>query len=179
MSEVGTFEELDLKPGDVVKNLGSGHLYIQNGSYWTIVDAKDFTGRSGAWSSDHKGIPLSKSNIWCVVSRATDATKNDEPKLWRDMTREEKVAILLAALDGEVIEFHDGNDWFIDDDFDPKNSPHIAYRIKPEPKRETVALHGGFREGFFTFESPNDTYRITIDLIDGKPDMSSIKMEGV
>jgi hypothetical protein len=37
---------------------------------------------------------------WRIVSRAPAA-----PKLWRDMTPEEKGALLLAAHEGKVIEY--------------------------------------------------------------------------
>jgi hypothetical protein len=49
----------------------------------------------------------------------------------------------------------------------------------PEPKRETVTLYG-CRENDkwgFSEKRPDDTHRITFDLIDSKPDCDSIRME--
>jgi len=48
--------------------------------------------------------------------------------------------------------------------------------MKPEPVRETIELCGKGRV-FEDRQLPSDTHRITFDLIDGKPDCSSIKME--
>jgi len=59
-----------------------------------------------------------------------------------------------------------------------------AYRIKSEPKRETVVLVGRMStpdNWSFCAEEwwPFDTHKITFDTIDGKPDPSSIKIEEV
>jgi hypothetical protein len=57
---------------------------------------------------------------------------------------------------------------------------HIAYRVKPAPIRETVTLSGchGMGWGFWRFGLLGEpTHRIQFDLIDGKPDCASIKME--
>jgi hypothetical protein len=53
-----------------------------------------------------------------------------------------------------------------------------AYRIRPEPKRETVTLYGHHRL-YNCAQSSTDTHRITLDIIDGKPDVASIKMEAL
>jgi hypothetical protein len=117
----------------------------------------------------------------------------DTPKLWADMTPEEKGALLLAEHEGKVIEvfgiacpgmwhvrWHEDYPVWYDD---------AAYRVKPEPKRETVtaklcidacctslhmrpsyrAHHYGEDGGFY--------FTLTFDIIDGKLDPSSIKIE--
>jgi hypothetical protein len=61
-----------------------------------------------------------------------------EPKLWKDMTREEKGALLLAEHEGKVIEAFGvsyPDVWY---ETDPCWDDECPYRIKPEPKRETV-----------------------------------------
>ena len=111
-----------------------------------------------------------------------------EPTLWRDMTPEEKGALLLAKHEGKAIEvfgiaypdmwhvmWHEEYPVWLDD---------AAYRIKPEPKRETVVLVGRMStpdNWSFCAEEwwPFDTHKITFDTIDGKPDPSSIKIEEV
>lgn len=106
-----------------------------------------------------------------------------EPKLWRDMTPEEKGALLLARYEGKQIEvaspqcyvwFPAKSTWFNE----------LAYRIKPEPKRETVTLtswgtlNQWLRDGDLSkVHKDNRKYKITFDTIDGKPDPSSINIE--
>lgn len=106
----------------------------------------------------------------------------DTPTLWRDMIPEEKGAVLLAHHEGKVIEAIDPQDksdtW--GQCFNVGEIDDYAYRIKPEPKRETVTLHGC---GFYWEQSeqpcPSDTHRITFDTIDGEPDLTSIEMEKI
>jgi hypothetical protein len=88
------------------------------------------------------------------------------------MTDEERGALLLAHHEGKVIEVHlGGGKWASKN---PGFSDTGAYRVKPEPVRETVTLHGNCdgstwlnfgKRGSVNF----DTHRITLDLIDGKP----------
>ena len=90
----------------------------------------------------------------------------DTPKLWRDMTDAEKGALLLAHHEGRTIErwVDESLGWKI---VPPQWRHEHAYRVRPEPKRETVTLYAG------------DTIIGTIDMIDGKPDPDSIRMEQV
>ena len=95
----------------------------------------------------------------------------DTPKLWKDMSPEEKGALLLAEYDGKVIEVFGlayPDEWHKEDVLYCFEDD-CAYRIKPEPKRETLKLYG--RNGWY------DPAIGTIDLIDGKPDPASIKIE--
>jgi len=104
----------------------------------------------------------------------------EEPKLWRDMTDAEKGALLLAHHEGKDIEaWLYGDKWKVSP---PEWDQHNAYRTKPEPKRETVALYGS--KGALWIFGPRisgayDTHRITFNLIDGEPDTASIKMETI
>jgi hypothetical protein len=108
----------------------------------------------------------------------------DKPKMWRDMTREEKGALLLAYHEGKDIEAFGvsyPDVWY---ETDPCWDDECPYRIKPEPKRERVVLVGRMDTpdswAFFISEvDPFDSHRITFDTIDGKPDPSSIKIEEV
>ena len=110
----------------------------------------------------------------------------DTPKLWRDMTPEEKGALLLAHHEGKVIEYYDhGVGWVTER---PIWDDYCAYRIKPEPKRETVEvklcitscgksfhMEPHFLRGHY---GDDDFYfTLTFDTIDGKPDPASIKIE--
>jgi len=106
----------------------------------------------------------------------------DDPKLWRDMSPEEKGALLLAHHEGKVIEF-----------CRPRGTPDcpahswraqrpiwtggLAYRVRPE--RETVKLYGS-EGGAWSYERVYfDTLCITYDLVDGEPDCASIRMEKI
>lgn len=103
----------------------------------------------------------------------------DTPKTWGEMPYSEKGALLLAAHEGKVIEYygpmskewHESAQLWLDD---------IAYRIKPEPKRETVTLNwDGNVLAVTSLRLDGGTHRITFDLIDGEPDLGSIRMERV
>jgi hypothetical protein len=99
---------------------------------------------------------------------------NNTPKLWRDMTDAEKGALLLAHHEGKGIEmlFCSG-EWVT---VTPQWATNAAYRIRPEPKRETVTLYANDMAYGYAIEAV-EGHRITFDLIDGKPDITSIKME--
>lgn len=179
--ETGTAAELNLKPGDVVEFLSPPYTVsraeevepdIFGGSVW--LDLLGF--RSGVFTNE----------ILRIVSRASYAEGQPPatPKTWGEMTDAEQGALLLADHRREVVEWRDPED--INDDWDTKGlrfgCPDMAYRVRPEPKRETVTLYGGSeRTGYFAASAggklDNDTHRITFDLIDGKPDCASIRME--
>jgi len=102
------------------------------------------------------------------------------PKLWRDMTPEEKGALLLAEHEGKVIEVWNVEGWWTD--VVPYWFDDCAYRVRPEPVRETVTLYGEQSySGYWGFDSGSEPgeYRITFDLVDGEPDCTSIKMERI
>jgi hypothetical protein len=112
----------------------------------------------------------------------------DTPKLWRDMTPEEKGALLLGWQQGKEIEVYLDNEYWLATEIDPHRWDRDAYRIKPEPKRETVtaklcidahctSLH--MRPDYYRGQYGNDNFyfTLTFDTIDGKPDPESIKIE--
>jgi len=112
------------------------------------------------------------ARIWSIVSRASDT-----PTKWADMTPEEKGALLLAKHEGVVIQRLSGGLWV---EVNPNWSPLGAYRVNPEPKRETVTMVGYEINGWYFAEKNSqavDTHRITFDTIDGEPDCASIRME--
>ena len=163
MANVGTLKELDLKPGDEVECV-NGPLF---GGEWTAGKRYKMTDRG--LPCDRNGTQTSSLSTFRLISRATP-----QPKLWRDMTAEEKGGLLLAAHERKVIEWSYGLPWVT------RNSSatsiaawddECAYRIRQEPKVETVALC--WRHDVGTVKNKIGT----IDIIDGKPDCSSIKME--
>jgi hypothetical protein len=156
-SEYKTLRELNVKPGDVVeheKSKACYNVFFKDGEIWV------------------GSLPLRESRqMYRIISRASET-----PKLWRDMTPEEKGALLLAHHEGKVIELF-GLEWTKT----PFNvfSCWNAYRVRPEPKRETVTFVGHVFEGKWCGMAASDGrgHRITFDLIDGNPDCASIKME--
>ena len=149
---------LNLKEGDVVKNGISGKHYDVTFKYGEL----------------HIGeIPISESvDDYTIVSRT--------PKLWLDMTPEEKGALLLAHHDGKSIENNASGQWI---DAQPCWADDVAYRVKPEPKVEIVKIGGGYTKGmgwvFCSIHHKYVSHSITFNLINGEPDCSSVKMEKI
>lgn len=162
MKDTGTLEEIVAKPGDVVEcvygvaNAGKGQRYTVN------ADCDILHFKSGQTSL----------STFRIISRASD-----KPKLWRDMTPEEKGALLLAAHEWKVIENNSRGPWL--ETHSPIWADGIAYRIKSEPKIETVNMY--YPDTLYGFNCSGringPTHRITFNLIDGIPDCSSVKME--
>jgi len=99
----------------------------------------------------------------------------EETKLWRDMTREEKGALLLAHYEGKVIQEDFGSDWI---KADPTWRDCLQYCVKPEPLREQVKIYG---RGLYWCDAkkrvPQDTHVISFMLVDGEPDLDSLSIE--
>ena len=150
--EIGTLEELNVKPGDVVE---------YDGGFGGKIVKRTVAGWKGSrcYHTDHEfggSVFMMRGPGWRIISRASGT-----PKTWGEMTDEEKGVLLLAHHEGKVIEFLNGPyGWSLASS--PRWRSEQSYRIRPEHKRETVAI---------------DTHRITFDLIDGEPDCSSVKME--
>lgn len=103
---------------------------------------------------------------------------SDKPKTWSQMSDAEKGALLLAHHDGKSIQ-NWTNGWR---DCYPIWDVNNAYRVKPEPTVEAVTLFGKTdKHGGWIFWSvlADETHKITFNLIDGKPDCASIKMEAL
>jgi hypothetical protein len=157
--KTGTLKELNVKPGDVVEC-----VYSDSVRYRHVVDRVT----NGIYYNQAPGGALGDAAPWRIVSRAPET-----PKVWRDMTPEEKGALLLADHEGKVIEvFREKRGWEVPLCNIPRWTPHLAYRIRPEPNRETVTLYAG-HDGLPPV--PIGAF----DLIDGKPDPDSVKMERI
>lgn len=162
--ETGTLEELGVKEGDVVElteGIFEGEKYYIgfDGRINSITREGDYYG----YVIDDIRTPLT----WKLISRA-----NTAPKLWRDMTPEEKGALLLAAHGGEVIELWMGSVERWRAICDPNFNEGCAYRIKPKliTTQGTVSIKNEY--GVVTHTSP-------IDITDGVPDTTTIKLEDV
>jgi hypothetical protein len=95
----------------------------------------------------------------------------DEPTLWRDMTPEEKGALLLARHEWKMIQCSfDGGPWS-DCEGGVLWLGGMSYRVKPEPAVETVTLFGGYVGevwGFADFRMAADTHKLALTIIDGE-----------
>lgn len=91
----------------------------------------------------------------------------DEPKLWKDMTDEEKGALLLAHHEGKIIEYYTkvNPEWV--KVYNPPWCDNYAYRVKPGAVIKSDSF-GIVRNGC--------GYNITFITIDGEPDCSSVRM---
>jgi hypothetical protein len=98
----------------------------------------------------------------------------DTPKLWRDMTPEEKGALLLAHHEGKVVQAYNVNLFRWYENNRPIWLDDVAYRIRPVPcetgpKRETVTLYG-LKDSLgwgFGIKIYGDTHTLTLPLIGG------------
>lgn len=117
-----------------------------------------------------------------LVAQWVESTmENKEYKPWGDLTDLEKGALLLAHHEGKVIEVFDLNDEWNHLHF-PTWQQDVKYRIEPEPVVETVNIYGGVWPSdldwcFGTGDGAECTHKITFQVIGGKPDCNSIKME--
>ena len=159
-----TLKELNVQPGDVVEWISQpdfGHM--------TVISAKNFEARGVRVVLSKHGPGIFIHEKFRIISRASDT-----PKLWRDMTAEEKGALLLAHHEKKGIDFWNDGEW---DESSPAWHPDNAYRIRPEPKVETVTFYWNLGQSAFTTKGVASTHRITFNLIDGKPGCDSVKME--
>lgn len=95
----------------------------------------------------------------------------DEPKTWGELTDAEKGALLLARYRGETIQFYSKSyscDYSWAAAYSPTFKLNVKYRVKPKPEVKTVPV-SCYMGDFAQIEVG------TIDLIDGKPDLTSLK----
>lgn len=167
--EVG--KRYELNNGEVhecTKMNGDDPLSVDYSGYRPFVIGDMCYHQDGRWAIYNAEDALS-------VKRCVD----DAPKLWLDMTPEEKGALLLAHHEGKAIELFIGDDGW--EACDPYWADFVAYRVKPEPVVETVTLYGyNYNKdqwAFGTTKEYEDTHRITFNVADGKTDCASVKME--
>jgi len=158
------------KSGDKVRYKLKGSSWGEHPSWDTRVYIVDPCGKIAR--HEDGGFIYLKSNLSDIIK------VENEMKAWGKMTDEEKGVLLLADHDGKQIEWLDSytNTW--EDKESTEFYSSLTYRVKPEPKVETVELFG-FNSIFIWGEKKEtvDTHKITFNTIDGEPDCNSIKME--
>lgn len=160
-------------------------MKLEAGKYYKTRDGRKVGpaeyegGAPSPWNvpSEYGSLYFSCDGRICTYHRDGDIiaewTDDETPKLWRDMTPEEKGALLLAHHEGKVIEntLNGGKSW-------SRGNPYwadgYAYRIKPEPKVETVVMSGHTWNNGWYFDTHRKegrpTHRITLTIRDGKVD---------
>lgn len=106
-------------------------------------------------------------------------------KPWKDMTPEEKGALLLASHEGKTLQYWKRGTGGWEDCLSVVIHEHEYYRVKPKPVVTEVVMYGAV--GVSANDTPylwggsvkeqSDTHKITFNLVDGEPDCNSIKME--
>ena len=160
-----------------------GCSYITAGKRYVVFDVD----RCGGWITADRGQEIYilfdqcghiDGRPWSIHEGHDEHT----PKTWGEMTDAEKGALLLAHHEEKEIErsHNRGAMWKCR----ANNLWHDnhCYRIKPEPKRETVTLYSGSDLGWKWMGSRTgalDTHRITFDTLDGEPVLDSIRMEKI
>lgn len=148
-------------------------VWCADGSVWTSLDEEPNDYLIAEWypARDQELTSPYGDNNHPLPDR-------DTPKTWGEMTDAEKAAIALEYVNKNVecsvnnISWHKPVHPFGD---------MFYYRVRPEPKRETVTIYGcGMEWGQASIAGPDDTHKITITRNDdGSYDCASIKMERI
>lgn len=102
-------------------------------------------------------------------------TEPDFPKLWKDLTPEEKGQLLLANHEGKPIEYSLFGDDYLEPIENPSFSDTHAYRVKPLRKIETLKFfynYGFGAEVIHNGDTWEPNYKITFETINGEPDLT-------
>ena len=95
--------------------------------------------------------------------------------LWKDMTPEQKGALLLASHENKDVQVYSDNKW-VYIPF-PKWENHLAYRVAPNP--QLVVIKGELLGNQFFTQSATPNLKISFYIIDGEPDYESIEMTAI
>lgn len=128
MTKIGTLKELGVKPGDVVELVCGDFCDPTDKPEKLTVDDRGWASIGGL-GGYNPSLDEKYNRKFRLISRAAET-----PKLWRDMTPEEKGALLLAHHEGKSFEFTRssmGYKWIIVAGR-PEWCDGNAYRIKPE-----------------------------------------------
>lgn len=134
----------------------------------------DGDGRPGRWNTEGEDgnanacERFSRSNLIAEWSDPIDLS-NPHGTAFGLLPPEVQEAMKAAYEAGALVEFFNGEEW----DF-PRGPVWVkgyTYRIKPAPKRETVTLYASKGDTWAASWSrmPDDTHRLTFDVIDGEP----------
>lgn len=169
--EVGTLREIGARVGDVVELMTKG-TFRGEGSTYIIKD--NVHGETWAEHEDG-GIVTIQEEKWefKIIRRAASP--------FNTLTAEEKGALLLANLEGKIIEMSiDGGETW-ERSYTPQWIGAACYLVKEDEVKE-VTVYGivvADNGEFGARRNSADTHRITFNLVNGKPDCASVKMEDI
>lgn len=168
--EVGTLREIGARMGDIVELIALNVEEYQDdvGTHWTVnnnCDAENYSGEI-VYAKNDKRI----GRMWRIIRRASHP--------FNTLTAEEKGAFLLANHEGKIIEMSlDGVNW--ERSYTPQWIGSACYRVKADEVKEVVIYSMSDLTTWLDKEYGLDTHRITFNLVNGKPDCASVKMEEI
>ena len=145
-------------------------MKIEEGKYYRTRDGRKVGPMRSAWTPNgtqwwFKDGDKTKLDL---IAEWTD--EPEPPTPWKGMTDAEKGALLLAYHRGQEIEVFIDTNWTITKD-NPIYSELDAYRIKPSPVVETVAViwdSAGSMGASVNYDKVK-SHRLTFTTKDGKP----------
>ena len=144
-------------------------MKIENGKYYRTADGRKvgpMVGGPATYYTLDEGLFWADNGASAYENGPNLVAEWNEPSpLWRDMTPEQKGALLLAHHEGKVIETWMPNRWYI---CEPAWVYDCCYRVKPEPVVETRDIY---------LHSAPPIKIGTINLIDGTPDPATLNLE--
>lgn len=181
--QIGTLEELGVKPGDVVENVSHEEY---KGLQWTCHDAhpKGFVDqpcvvyhKNGRSSFMH--VYNRDKYKWRIISRATTTPSIDLTAITTPFGLLDKATQEALRAHGGPVEQYTSCGWRPHVMHKVSYHPSVVYRVKPSPKRETVTKIAYMTsEGCVSMFQILDSTMVTItyDTIDGEIDMATYKV---
>lgn len=127
------------------------------------------------------------NSFWDECGKSDESTHADLIAEWTDTIDLTAITTAFGLLPPETqqalrdhvgpVEFYEHPNWRVK--IAPVWAGAYIYRVKTKPKRDTVTIYGAPDLGaqWVYTQCEHDTHRITFDLLDGKPDPASIRME--
>lgn len=176
--------EEEFEVGDIIRRIRPtrfSQFFGEVGEEYKVLNV-DNLGRpmvvSGCGSADKEDFRLVRKFYEREREKTEMDLSNPNKVFWKDMSREEKGAMLLAYQEGKDIEYWSqiSSKWKVTP---PKPGwiKDCVYRVKPEPKVETVCLYSERLNGFSKTRFVFDNHKISFETVDGKPDWSTLKGE--
>lgn len=161
---VGTLREIGARVGDVVE-------YVADGGKYKVK-------KIGILKSMQSGLDIEYMGFWdSTGTKFRIITRASRP--FNTLTAEEKGELLLANHEGKIIEMSiDGGETW-ERSYTPQWIGSACYRVKEDEVKEVVIYSMSDLTTWLDKEYGLDTHRITFNLVNGKPDCASVKMEEI
>jgi hypothetical protein len=166
--ETGTLKDLNVQPGDKVICVEEGSPHVELGKSYDINDYRGVVGLR---------IGFFTNSIFRIISRANEATPQPDLTAIKtpfDLLDEATMQDLMEH-GGPYQQFH--GCWR---DAEKPFHGHLAIRVKPAPKVETVTMDASLNDDGHIYHSILSHYthvRVTFNGIDGVIDLASYRVE--